>query len=584
MDVLVALGSSAAYFYSIAVLLLPALGGHVYFETAALIITLVKLGKLLETRARGKASQAIRALLKLAPTRARLLDPEGIETEIELDAVRLGQTLVVRPGERIPVDGVIEKGHSSCDESMLTGESLPVDKEVGDHVYGGTLNAQGLLQLRTTSIGSTSVLAQIVRLVEQAQGSRAPIQRVADRVAEVFVPGIVFIALTTLALWWILGGAFLPAFIRFIAVLVVACPCALGLATPTAIVVGSASAALKGILFRNAEALERAGKIEVMFLDKTGTVTTGTPTMVDWIELGDTAAGSLSLAASVESGSQHPLAKAFVQGALQRGAKLSSCADFTETAGNGLSAIVGSQHVRVGKLEWLSGEQAHDSALQHLVQQRRELGQTLVGVECDGSLVALAAMSDVESPGVAAVVQELRALGIEVVLLSGDSAVAVNAVGKRIGVDRIVAEVLPADKARVVREAQAEGKTVAMVGDGINDAPALALADVGIAIGTGADVAIEAADVSLVGRELKGLVRVVRLSRATLQVVKQNLFWAFVYNLALIPIAAGALHFVDAAPTLLRNMHPGLAAAAMAFSSISVVLNSLRLKRVNIDR
>jgi Cu+-exporting ATPase len=577
MDVLVALGSSVAYGYSLAVLLVPGIGGHVYFETSALIVTLIKLGKWLEARAKGHAADAVRKLLELAPATAHRLDNDR-EQDVPVAQLESGDVVIVRPGETIPVDGKILDGHSAVDESMLTGESIPVDRQPGEQVVGGTTNHEGRLKIQVTGVGEDSVLARMVRLVEEAQGSKPPIQRLADRVAAVFVPVIIGIALATCGIWWILGGAFVPAMIRMVAVLVVACPCALGLATPTAVMVGTGLGARHGILFRSAEALELAHDLHTILLDKTGTLTAGTPAVTGW-ELSPQASLTLEelqrLVAGAESGSEHPLARAVV--AAMEGIRLPEPEDFTAVPGRGLLARVAGHRVQVGKPVWLEESGLDMEAVREQVARLEEAGQTVMAAAVDGTLAGLVALADGLRPGAAAAVASLRRLDLEIVLVTGDNPRAARAVAEAVGITNVEAEVLPDGKAAVVRHYQDGGRLVGMVGDGINDAPALARADVGIALGSGTDIAIEAADITLVKGDLAGVVRSLELSRATLRTIKQNLFWAFFYNVALVPVAAGALHGVTALPLFVRDLHPILAAAAMAFSSITVVLNSLRL-------
>ncbi len=579
MDVLVALGSSVAYFYSLAVLVLPGLPGHVYFETSAMIITLIKLGKLLEARAKGKASAAIAGLMDLAPKMAHI-EEDGQERQVPADSVRPGQVVVVRPGERIPVDGVVVAGRSAVDESMMTGEPIPVDKAAGDTVFGATVNLQGRLKLRATGVGADTTLAQIIRLVRQAQGSKAPIQRLADQVAAVFVPVIILIALATLATWWAVGGQFVPGMIRMVAVLVVACPCALGLATPTAIMVGTGQGARMGILFKNSEALETAHRLDTIIFDKTGTITQGRPALTDWIALAGDGDQALALAASAESGSEHPVARAITSGARQRGLELNEPAEFTALAGRGVEARINGHLVRVGKPEWFSQLGLELGPAAQRAEALAAQGKTVMLVAVDESLVGVLAVADQEKPDAAQVVAELKAQGLFTMMLTGDNPAAARAVAERVGIQEVVAGVLPDRKEAEVRRIQEQGRRVAMVGDGINDAPALARADVGIAIGSGTDVAMEASDITLVGGELSGVARAIALSKATMRTIKQNLFWAFFYNIILVPVAAGALHPVSGLPLAIRDLHPAMAAGAMALSSITVVLNSLRLGRV----
>ncbi|MCB2225093.1 MAG: heavy metal translocating P-type ATPase [Desulfarculaceae bacterium] len=580
MDVLVALGSSVAYFYSLALLLFPGLGAHVYFETSAVIITLIKLGKLLEAKAKGEASAAIRKLMDLAPKKARVLDDQGNEIEIPAGQVQKGQIVIVKPGESIPVDGVVVSGASAVDEAAMTGESIPVDKKQGDQVFGATVNQQGLLRIEATGVGSDTALAQIIRLVRAAQGSKPAIQRLADQVAAVFVPVIIIVALGTFAAWWILGGEFVPAMIRMVAVLVIACPCALGLATPTAIMVGTGKGASLGILYKNSEALETAHKLSKVMFDKTGTITKGEPQLTDWEPLGSAGDEALGLIAAAESGSEHPIARAVVDGAKAQGASLGQPGEFTAHSGFGIEAVVDGHQLKVGKPGWFV-----DQCGPELEQQVAELsgqGKTVMLAAIDGALAGLLAVADQEKPGAEQAIAELKEMGITPVMITGDNARAAQAVAARVGISEVVAEVLPENKDQKVREAQADGSVVAMVGDGINDAPALARADVGIAIGSGTDIAMEASDITLVGGELSGVSRAIKLSKATMVTIKQNLFWAFFYNAALVPIAAGVLHQVMWLPIYIRDLHPVLAAGAMAFSSVSVVTNSLRLGRKKI--
>lgn len=578
MDVLVALGSSTAFFYSSAVLLLPGIGVHTYFETSALIITLIKLGKLLEARAKGHASRAIRGLMNLTPATAHV-EENGAELDIPADRVHRGALVVVRPGEHIPVDGIVASGESSVDESTMTGESIPVDKGPEDRVFGATVNLQGRITVRATGVGKDTALFQIIRLVRQAQTSRAPIQRLADRVSAVFVPTIIGIAILTFALWWLFGGEFVPAMLRMVAVLVIACPCALGLATPTAVMVGSGKGASMGILFRNSEALETAHRLATVMFDKTGTITEGAPVLTDWVPLGKDPDGDLCLIAGAESGSEHPLSRAVVSGAKERGCTLRGPEHFRAFAGQGIEALVNGRTVHAGKLSWIETFTAlsHDARAQAYAFEGE--GKTVMAALIDNRPAGVLAVSDREKPDAARAVSDLRKLGIESVMLTGDNEQTARAIADRVGIRRVVAGVLPNGKAAVIEETMKSGGVVGMVGDGINDSPALALADVGIAIGTGADVAKEASDVTLIGSGLSGVVRAVRLSRETMRTIRQNLFWAFFYNIFLIPVAAGAFFWADSLPGFIRELHPAMAAAAMALSSVTVVANSLRLSR-----
>ena len=592
MDVLVAMGSSAAYFYSLAVLLLPSVSGHVYFETSALIITLIKLGKMLESRAKGRTSEAIKKLMGLRPKTARVIR-EGIEQDVPVESVQPGDIVVVRPGERLAVDGVVVEGHSAVDESMLTGESLPVDKGPGDEVIGGTINKQGLLKFEATRVGAETALAQIIRLVEEAQGSKAPIQRLADRVSAVFVPAVIAVALITFLAWYFIGGVgFTESMLYMVAVLVIACPCALGLATPTAIMVGTGKGAEQGILFKNSESLERAHELRVLVLDKTGTITRGEPSVTDVVPLdGDGGAAPsldadslLHLAASAERGSEHPLGEAIVRAAQERGLALSEPQGFEALAGRGIAATVDGQRVLVGSLRLLEGEDVASGDLEELLARLEGEAKTAMLVAIEGRAAGVVAVADTVKEGSVEAIRRLQEMGLQVIMLTGDNHRTAEAISQQVGVDRVLAEVLPGDKAAQIRTLQGDTSPrdtaramVGMVGDGINDAPALAQADVGIAIGTGTDVAMAAADVTLMSGDLRGVPRAITLSRATMRTIKQNLFWAFFYNVILIPLAAGAFY-----PALGIRLHPALAAGAMAFSSVFVVSNSLRLRRVKL--
>ena len=585
MDVLVALGSSTAYAYSLAVLLLSAAGGHVYFETSAVIITLIKMGKLLEARTKGKTGSAIRKLIGLRPKTATVIRDDK-EHEIPIDRVTVGDALLVRPGERIPVDGQVTDGNSAVDESMLTGEPIPVDKKKGDTVAAGTINGQGLLGFMATRVGRETALAQIIRLVQEAQGSKAPIQALADRVAAVFVPAIIVIAGLVFSVWWIAAGDFVTAMIRMVAVLVIACPCALGLATPTAIMAGTGKGAERGILFKNSRALEDATRLSTVVLDKTGTITEGKPVVTDMVPDADNGVTSdelLMLAASVEKGSEHPLGRAIVKKALESGISLVTPKQFSAHGGNGVEGQVNGRSIQVGKPNWFGGRSECMSAeTARRIADFQARGKTVM-VACEADrLLGLICVSDRIKEDSPRAIGRLKRMGLETVMLTGDNRQAAEAIGRQAGVDHVEAEVRPEDKASRIKTLQAAGKRVAMVGDGINDAPALAQADVGFAIGTGTDVAIETADVILAAGSLREVPRAIALSRATMTTIRQNLFWAFFYNAVLIPVAAGALYPFEALPMMLRQLHPILAALAMAFSSISVVSNSLRLYRTKI--
>jgi len=584
MDVLVAMGSSVAYFYSLAVILFPALGGHVYFETSAVIITLIKLGKMLESRTKGRTGGAIRKLIGLRPKTATILENDT-EIEIPLTRVKVGDTVIVRPGERIPVDGLVLDGQSAVDESMLSGEPLPVDKQPGDTVVGGTINGQGLLRFSATRVGKETALAQIIRLVQEAQGSKAPIQALADKVAAIFVPAIIGIAVVVFVLWWSITGEFVPAMIRLVAVLVIACPCALGLATPTAIMAGTGKGAENGILFKSSEALETATRLDTIVLDKTGTITMGKPAVVDIIPFKpgcETEDELLKLAASVEKGSEHPLGKAIVNEAKTRQMALLEPRDFKASGGFGVEASLDGESVLVGKPGWFEELGSDIESARDRIQALQSQGKTVMVVVKDRAVCGLIAVSDTLKPESKEAIQQLHDQHLKVVMLTGDNQQAAQIIADQVNIDDILAEVKPDEKSSKVKELQQNGERVGMVGDGINDAPALAQADVGLAIGTGTDVAIETAGVILSSGSLSGVPRAIQLSRATMNTIKQNLFWAFGYNVILIPIAAGILYPFESLPTMLRQLHPILAALAMAFSSISVVSNSLRLYKAKI--
>jgi len=588
MDVLVALGSSVAFVYSIAVTAALTLGSvswgeHVYFETAALIITLIKLGKLLEAKAKGEAGRAIRELMALGPETARVVRA-GAESEIPVEQVRVGDVLVVRPGERIPVDGIVLDGRSTVDESMLTGESMPVDKSAGAEVIGATLNRTGALRFRATRVGSETALARVVQLVREAQGSKAPIQRLADRVSAVFVPVVIVLAVATMMVWWLwVDAGFTASLVRLVAVLVIACPCALGLATPTAVMVGTGRGARMGVLFRSSAALEHARSVRVIVLDKTGTITRGEPAVRQVVTRDGDEAAMLRLAASAEQSSEHPVGQAVVRAAQEKGFALARVDHFEAVPGKGIAAAVDGTPVLVGSRRLLADWGVATNALADDADRLEEDGETPLWVAAGGRPLGLIGVADAVKEGSADAVRALRRAGLEVVMLTGDSERVARKVAAEVGIDSVRAQVLPAEKADTVRELQRDGAVrVAMVGDGINDAPALAQADVGIALGTGTDVAMETADVTLMNGDLRGVPEALALSRATMRTIEQNLFWAFFYNVALIPIAAGALYSLTMLPIMLRALHPVLAAVAMALSSVTVVANSLRLERARL--
>jgi len=585
MDVLVAMGSSVAYFYSLAVLFFPSVGGHVYFETSAVIITLIKLGKMLEARTKGRTGGAIRKLIGLRPKTATIIE-DSVEKEVPLANVNAGDTVIVRPGERIPVDGEVLNGESSVDESMLTGEPLPVDKHPGDKVVGGTINLEGLLKINATRVGKKTVLAQIIRLVQEAQGSKAPIQALADRVAAVFVPSIIIIALVVFLFWLFAKGEFVPAMIRMVAVLVIACPCALGLATPTAIMAGTGKGAERGVLFKNSKALETATKLDTIVMDKTGTITVGKPAVTDVIPFNQNLESKehlLKIGASAERGSEHPLGKAIVKEAESKGIDLFEPEDFKALRGLGVSAKVDGHLVMLGKPKWFYEQKIDIEKVKEKIKAFQSQGQTVMVVVVDNRLFGLIAVSDTLKPESKTAVSQLHDHNLKVVMLTGDNIETARTIASQVGIDEIVAEVLPEEKSLKIKAIQENGKKVGMVGDGINDAPALAQADVGLAIGTGTDIAIETADVILSSGSLTGVSMAIRLSRATMNTIKQNLFWAFGYNIILIPVAAGILYPFEVLPNFLRQLHPIMAALAMAFSSISVVTNSLRLYKTKIE-
>jgi len=577
MNTLVAVGTGTAYAYSTAAVLFPKLlsisniGEHIYFDTATTIIALILMGRLLEAKAKEKTSSAIKKLMKLQPKTARVIR-DGKEIDIPVNNLIVNEIVTVRPGEKIPVDGIIINGSSSVDEAMVTGESVPVDKKINDKVIGGTINKNGSLEFKATAVGKDTFISQIVKLVEQAQGSKAPIQNLADKIASVFVPIVISIAIITFLLWYFASGAlFTNAMINFIAVLVIACPCALGLATPTAMMVGSGLGASNGILIKNAESLEQAHKINTIILDKTGTITTGKPAVTNVIVFnGSDENKIISTAASIENKSEHPLGEAIVDYAKEKNISFGNVESFNSLTGFGLTGIVDAHKVVVGNESLMNEYSINMSGTGKVSERLSDEGKTPVFIASDGKLIGVAAVADTIQPSSKDAIEQLKRMSLDVIMITGDNERTAKAVAKQAGIDKVIAGVLPKDKAMYVKEIQSTGKLVAMVGDGINDSPALAQADVGIAIGTGTDIAIEASDITIINGDLMGIVRAIMLSRKTMRTIKQNLFWAFIYNIISIPIAA------------LGFLNPIYAAAAMAFSSVSVVSNSLLLRRAKL--
>ncbi len=568
MDTLIAVGTTAAWGYSTIVTFLPevvpAEARVVYFETSALIIGFILLGRLLESKMRRRASDAIRRLIELQPKVATVVR-DGSLIEVPVEEVRVGDLLLVKPGERIPLDGVVEEGHSSVDEKMVTGESIPVEKGVGDEVIGSTINISGVLKIRVTRVGADTTLSQIIRLVEEAAAAKAPIERLADRVAGYFVPAVITISILSFAAWLIFASNFIKAFTSLVAVLIIACPCALGLATPAAVVVGTGRGAEKGILIKGGEHLEKAGRVDTVVFDKTGTLTKGIPAVTDIVA--DNAKEVLRLAAAAEKNSEHPIGEAIVRKAEELGLEVEEPSSFEALAGFGVKARLDGTEVLVGNQRFLVEQGISVERFSEAAERLSNEGKTVIYVAAAGRLIGLLAVADTLKEGAKDAVKGLKALGLRVVMLTGDHRRTAEAVARELGVDEVLAEVLPADKASVIKKLQQEGRVVAMVGDGVNDAPALAQSDLGIAIGSGTDVAVEAASIVLIKDDPRDVTEAIELSRRTLRKIRQNLFWAFAYNTAFIPLAALGL------------LSPVFAAIAMSLSSVSVVANSLTLKR-----
>lgn len=578
MDTLVAIGTGAAFIYGLYAIVAIYFGDfsfveNLYFEVAALIITLLLVGKYMEARMKGKTSEAIKKLMNLAPKTARLVK-NGTEIEVSLEEVEVDDILIVKPGERIPVDGIVTEGFSAVDESMLTGESLPVDKQPGDSIVGGSLNKNGLLTMRAKAVGESTALARIIKLVEDAQGQKAPIAAMADIVSSYFVPVVIVIAILSAVVWWFVGKDIDFVLTIFVTVLVIACPCALGLATPTAIMVGTGKGAENGVLFKGGEALETAHHIQAIIFDKTGTLTEGKPTLTDVIPYNMDKDILLRYTASAEQGSEHPLAQAIVKGATDKGIQLFPITKFMAVTGRGVDVTVDEKAVLIGNRAFMDERNVELHAIEADMDRLANEGKTPMLVAINGLIKGIVAVADVVKPSSAKAVEQLKQMGIKVAMITGDNKKTAAAIGRQVGIDLILAEVLPQDKSSEVVKLQKQGYSVAMVGDGINDAPALAMADIGIAIGSGTDVAIESADVVLMKSDLMDVVTAIKLSRATIRNVKQNLFWAFIYNIAGIPLAAGVF-YAFGGPLL----NPIFAGAAMAFSSVSVVTNALRLRR-----
>lgn len=563
MDVLVSMGTSAAYFFSLYNLLSGV--GEYYFEASAVIITLILLGKTFEAVAKGKTSEAIKKLMGLQPKTARVIE-DGVEKDIPIDNVEVGHIIVVRPGERIPVDGIIVEGNSSIDESMITGESIPVDKQMGDEVIGATINKFGTFKFEAKKVGKDTALAQIIKLVEDAQGSKAPVQRLADKISGIFVPTVLVIALATFLIWYFVKGDFTHALISSVAVLVIACPCSLGLATPTAIMVGTGKGAEMGILIKGGEHLERTHELDTIVFDKTGTITKGEPEVTDIVTFGVEEDTILRLAAIAEKTSEHTLGQAIVNKAVEKNMEIIEPEMFLAIPGKGISSTIEGKAIRIGNKKIMKDANIEVKTVEDELIKLEDEGKTAMLLSIDGEIKGIIAVADSVKESSKKAIDELKAMDIDIYMITGDNERTAKAIANEVGIENVLAEVLPEDKAKVVEDIRAKGKKVGMVGDGINDAPALVAADIGFAIGTGTDVAMEAADITLMGGDLEDIVKAIRLSKRTMKTIKQNLFWAFAYNTAGIPIAA------------MGFLNPMIAGAAMAFSSVSVVTNSLRLK------
>ncbi len=585
MNTLIAVGTSAAYLYSVAATFFPSLfairgySAEVYFDTAAAIIVLILLGRLLESRAKGQTSEAIKKLIGLQAKTARVIR-DGHESDIPVEEVEIGDTILLRPGEKIPVDGIVKEGYSSVDESMISGESIPIEKNIGDEVIGATINKTGSFKFEATKVGRDTMLSQIIHMVQEAQGSKPPIARLADKIASIFVPAVIGIATLTFIIWLFFGPApaFTYALLNFIAVLIIACPCALGLATPTSIMVGTGKGAENGILIRGGEALETAHKIDTIVFDKTGTITKGEPVVTDVVSLNTRENDVLFYSASAEKNSEHPLGEAILKKAGEKNIELKDPAAFQAVPGHGIKAKINEKTVHLGNTNFMNDENIDIKELAEKAEQLSSEGKTPMYVAVDNIIMGIVAVADTLKENSVEAIKALHKLGIEVAMITGDNKRTAEAIAKQVGIDRVFAEVLPEDKAKEVKKLQAKGKVTAMVGDGINDAPALAQADIGIAIGTGTDVAMEASDITLISGNLSGVAASIALSKATLRNIKQNLFWAFAYNTLLIPVAAGILF-----PFFGILLNPMFAAAAMGMSSLTVVTNALRLRRFRLS-